>query len=125
MKNTVTAILRIILGLIFLVFGLNGFAHFFQPPAPAPAGMEFFGALIKAGYMIPLVFGAQVAGGILLLLGFVALGVVILAPVVVNIVCFHFFLDPNGIAMAIAVAVMELVLVWNCREAFAPLLRRT
>ena len=70
---------RILLGSIVVVFGLNGFLHFLpQPPVPEAAG-AFFGALAATGYMLPLVFGAQVVGGGLVLAGMVTLGVAILA----------------------------------------------
>ena len=83
---------RILLGSIFVLFGLNGFLHFLpQPPVPEAAG-AFFGALAATGYMLPLLFGAQLVGGGLVLAGMVPLGVAILAPVIINIVFFHLFL---------------------------------
>jgi uncharacterized membrane protein YphA (DoxX/SURF4 family) len=113
---------RILLGLVFVVFGLNGFFHFLpQPPPPQPA-MAFFGALAASGYMLPLIFAAQVIGGALLLLGMVPLGLVILAPVIVNIVAFHVFLAPDGLPIAVVVAVLALFLGWAHREAYGPLL---
>src|SRR5713226_1475649 len=86
-------IARTLLGLIFFVFGLSGFLHFIpNPPPPPPAG-QFFGALAATGYMIPLIFTAQVLGGALLLLGLaVPFALIILAPVIVNILLFHLFL---------------------------------
>jgi uncharacterized membrane protein YphA (DoxX/SURF4 family) len=112
-----TLIARILLGLIFLVFGLNGFLHFIpQPKDGMPqAAMEFFGALMKTTYMIPLIFGTQTLGGALLLLNrFVPLALVLLAPVIVNIVLFHLFLAPSGIPMAAVVLGLELFLA--CRH---------
>lgn len=119
-----TLIVRILLGLVFTIFGLNGFLHFLpNPPMPAAAG-QFFGALFATGYMIPLLFATQVIGGILLLIGvFVPFALVILAPVVVNIFFFHLFLDPAEIPFAIVVVIFELFLAWRHRAAFAPLFR--
>src|SRR5262245_30910283 len=53
---------RIVLGLVFFVFGLNGFLDFIPPPAePIPAGaMAFAGALLQTGYMFPLIKGTEV-----------------------------------------------------------------
>ena len=123
MKVVVT-IVRVLLGLVFFVFGLNGFLHFMPNPPPTPAAGEFFGALIKTGYMFTLVFGPQVLGGALLLLNIaVPFALVILAPVVVNIIGFHLYLSPVPMQLAIAfiVTAFELFLAWYYRAAFAPL----
>jgi putative oxidoreductase len=100
MKTTITVV-RILLGLIFTVFGLNGFLHFIpMQPLPQPA-IDFFGALAATGYMIRLIFFGQLIGGVLLLTGVaVPLALVILAPIVVNILFFHLFLAPGGLAIA-------------------------
>ena len=78
--NTATLIARVLLGVIFVVFGLSGFLQFLPQPAMPPAAIAFFGGLAASGYMLPLLFATQVLGGTLLLLGMVALAVVILAP---------------------------------------------
>jgi uncharacterized membrane protein YphA (DoxX/SURF4 family) len=119
--KTLNLIARILLGLIFVVFGLNGFLHFLpQPPMP-DAAKSFFGGLAATGYMLPLLFAAQVLGGGLILLGMVPLGLLILAPVIVNIIAFHVFLAPDGLPLALVVAGLELFLAWAHREAYAPL----
>ncbi len=122
-KSTTTIVLRSLQGLIFLVFGLNGFLHFLpMPPLPADAG-EFMGAMAKTGYMLSLISGSQVVAGAMLLLGlYVPLALVILAPVIVNIIGFHIFLAPSGLPLAIVVALLEAILAWRYREAFYPLL---
>jgi putative oxidoreductase len=118
----VAIVARILLGLVFFVFGLNGFLHFIPNPPPTPAAGAFFGALIATRYMFALIFGAQVIGGALLLCGFlVPFALVILAPVIVNIVAFHIFLSPAQLPMAFVVALLELILAWHYRAAFAPL----
>ncbi len=118
----VVIVARVLLGLVFFVFGLNGFLHFMPNPPPPPPAAEFFGALIKTGYMFFLIFGTQVLGGALLLLGIaVPFALVILAPVVVNILFFHIYLAPALLPMALVVAAFELFLAWYYRHAFAPL----
>jgi uncharacterized membrane protein YphA (DoxX/SURF4 family) len=119
-----TSIARILLGLVFLIFGANGFLHFI-PNMPMPsAAMQFFGGLAATGYMLPLLFATQALGGVLLILGlFVPLALAMLAPVIVNIFLFHVFLAPSGLPVAIIVVALELFLVWAHREAFAPMLR--
>ena len=95
MKTTVL-IARILLGIIFVVFGLNGFFPFLPQPEMPPAAIAFFGALAASGFMLPLLFATQIVGGVLLLLGMVPLGVLVLTPVIVHIVGFHVFLAPGG-----------------------------
>ncbi len=112
---------RILLGLIFVVFGLNGLLHFLPQPELPDAAKSFFGGLAGTGYMLPLLFGTQVLGGALLLLGMVPLGLLILAPVIVNIVAFHVFLAPDGLPLALVVVALELFLAWVHREVYAPL----
>ena len=118
----VVIVARILLGLVFFVFGLNGLLHFMpNPPEPIPAA-AFLGALAQTGYMFALIFGTQVIGGALLMLGVaVPFALVILAPVIVNIVAFHVFLSPALLPLALVVAALEAFLAWHYRAAFAPL----
>ena len=109
---------RIFLGLIFFVFGLNGFLHFLpNPPLPDAAG-AFMGAMAKTGYMFPLIKGTEVLGGLLLLSGrLVPLGLLLLAPVIVNIVAFHFVLAPPN-PVTFLVLALPLYLAWVYRNNF-------
>jgi hypothetical protein len=115
---------RLLLGLVFFVFGLNGFLQFLPtPPAPERA-MAFMGALAATGYMFPLIKGVEVIGGALLLSNrFVPLALAIVAPNVVNIILFHALLAPDGLAVALFVLALELFTAWSYRDAFAPMLR--
>ena len=90
----VIIIVRLLLGLVFAVFGSNAFLHFIPMPPMQGLPGDFMGALIKSGYIYPIAT-LQVLGGLLLLLGgrFVALGLTLLGPVIVNIVLYHIFLD--------------------------------
>jgi len=119
--KTAILIARLLLGLIFTVFGLNGFLHFLSMPPPPEAAMAFFGAMAATGYMIPLLFTTQIVGGALLLLGMVPLALAILAPVIVNIVAFHLFLAPGGLPLAVVVAALASFLAWAHRAAYRPL----
>jgi len=112
------------MGLVFFVFGLNGFLHFIPNPPPPQAAREFFGALFATGYMLKLIFGTQAIGGALLLLGVaVPFALTILAPIIVNIIAFHIYLspDPGAMAPGLLVAALEVFLAWYYRAAFAPL----
>ena len=115
---------RLFQGLVFLVFGLNFFLHFLpMPPAP-PRAAAFAGALFASGYLFPLLKITEVVAGLLLLSGrFVPLALTLLAPIVVNIVGFHLFLAPDGLAVPGVVLLTELYLAWSYRAAFAPMLR--
>jgi uncharacterized membrane protein YphA (DoxX/SURF4 family) len=115
---------RVLLGLVFFVFGLNGFLQFIpQPPAPDKA-MAFLGALAATGYMFPLIKSVEVIGGALLLSNrFVPLALAIVAPNVVNIVLFHSVLAPGGLSVALFVLGLELFTAWSYRGAYASMLQ--
>jgi uncharacterized membrane protein YphA (DoxX/SURF4 family) len=118
-------IARVLMGLMFLVFGLNGFLNFIpQPKDPMPAGAgAFAGALMQTGYMMPLVMGTQLLVGVLLLLNiFVPLALALIAPIIVGIVTFHIFLAPATLAPGLVILLLELYLAWAYRNAFAPML---
>jgi hypothetical protein len=113
------------MGLMFVVFGLNGFLNFIpQPKEPMPEkAMEFAEALMKTGYMMRLVMGTQLLVGILLLRNrFVPLALALIAPIIVGIISFHLFLAPATIAPGIFVLLLELYLAWAYRDAFRPML---
>jgi uncharacterized membrane protein YphA (DoxX/SURF4 family) len=114
---------RILLGLIFFVFGLNFFLHFIpQPPMAGPAG-AFAGAMFATGYLFVVVKVVEVVSGALLLVGrFVPLALALLAPIVINIFLFHAFLAPAGIAVPVVVLALELFLAWSYRGVYRPML---
>lgn len=115
-------IARVLLGLMFFVFGLNGFLNFIPPPKDAPMP-EFAIALFNTGYMFPLIKGTEVLVGALLLANrFVPLALVVIAPVIVNIVAFHVFLASTGVGMAVVILMLELYLAWSYRACFRPVL---
>lgn len=115
---------RILLGLVFFVFGLNGFLQFIpQPPLPESAG-AFMGAMAATGYMFPLIKGTEVVAGLLLLGGrFVPLALVLLAPIIVNIAFFHVVLAPVNMVMVVVLLALEGYLAWAYRDAFAGVLQ--
>lgn len=120
----VAIIVRVLLGLMFVVFGSNAFLHFMQmPPMAGPAG-EFIGAMNSTGYL-QAIAAFQVIGGLFLLIGFVPLGLLVLGPIIVNIVLFHIFMERSGLGMAFVTAALALFLVWYHRSAFAGVLRRS
>ena len=115
----VTLIARILLGLIFVVFGLNGFLNFLKGPMPSGLALQFIGALIQSHYFW-VVAGLQVAGGALLLANrFVPLALVLLGPIIVNIICYHAFLNPSGAVLAAVVTVLWLIVFYGKRQNFS------
>jgi uncharacterized membrane protein YphA (DoxX/SURF4 family) len=116
----VTLIARLLLGLTFVVFGLNGFLNFISM-GPMPSGLagQFIGALALSHYFW-VIAALQVAGGALLLVNrFVPLGLVLLGPVIVNIILYHVFLNPTGTAVAIVVAILWLIVFYGHRQYFS------
>jgi len=115
---------RVLTGLIFLVFGLNGFLHFLpNPPSMPEREAAFAGALIATGYMFPLIKATEVVAGALLLANrFVPLALTLLAPIVVNIVAFHAFLGGAPNALVIGILLLEIYLAYAYRDAFKPML---
>ena len=113
---------RIILGLIFFIFGLNGFLHFLPtPPMSGPAG-DFGMALFKTGYMFPVIKAVETVCGLLLLLGmYVPLALVLLAPIIVNIFLFHAFLAPEGLLLPIVIVALEIFLAMQHKAVFKPI----
>ena len=116
-----TIIARVLLGLIFVVFGSNAFLRFLpMPPLPKGITGEYLHAFFKSGYVYAI-GGLQVIGGLLLLVGrFVPLGLTILGAIIVNIWLFHILMAPElgGMMPAVLVTILELFLVWQYRAAF-------
>lgn len=101
---------RFLLGLTFVVFGLNGFLRFIPMPPPTGVAAQFSGAIFISHYWV-VIFGLQVIGGLLLLLNrFVPLALVLLAPVIVNIFFFHALMAPAGLPLAIVVVILWTIL---------------
>lgn len=116
---------RYLLGLLFTVFGLNGFFHFIPQPPPAnPVALKFLVAVSVSHYMA-LVFLLQIIGGTLLLAGrFVPFALAILAPIVVNILNYHITMDPGGIGRGLLVATPWIIVFLRYRSSFARILQQ-
>ena len=113
-------IARILLGLVFFVFGLNGFLNFI-PTGPLPTGLagQFVTVLIQSHYVL-FVSAIQLAGGVLLLVNrYVPLALVLLGPVIVNILLFHVLLNRTGLLVAIIVAILWSIVAFRHRQNFS------
>jgi putative oxidoreductase len=112
-------IAQVVLGLVFLVFGLNGFLNFIPAPPPSGPAGDMAMALFKSGYFFPFLKGTEVICGILLLTNkFTTLALLILAPIIINILLFHAFLGIEGLPMGIILTGLLAYLAWTKREAY-------
>src|ERR1700686_574525 len=119
--RTVSLIARYLVGVIFLVVGLNGFLNFIPLPPPGGIAGQFMGVLYASHYLW-VIFGFQVIAGVLLLVNrYVPLAVAMLAPVIVNILTFHALMAPSGLPLALIVAVLWALIFVDVRPAFAGL----
>jgi putative oxidoreductase len=112
MKITVT-LARILLGLLFLAFGLNGFLHFIPMKAPTGLTGQYMGALFLSHYLT-VVFAVQVISGALLLRNrFIALALLLLDPIIVNILLFHSLMAPEGLPLALLATVLWAIVFYG------------
>lgn len=118
----ISTIARYLLGLIFAVFGLNGFLHFIpQPPIANPLAVQFFTAISSSHFALFL-FAVQLLGGVLLLSGyFVPLALTLLAAVLYNILAIHLTLAP-GIGLPLLASVLWLLVFFQYRQSFKGIL---
>lgn len=116
-------IARYLLGLMFTVFGLNGFLNFIHQPPPAnPLAIQFFIA-ISSSHFAAFFFAVQLIAGLLLLSGrFVPLALTLLAAELYNILAFHLTLAPASIPPALVACVLWLLVFLQYRKSFRALL---
>ena len=116
--NVATIIARVLLGLLFIFFGSNGFLNFIpMPPMTGPGG-EFINSMNVTGYLTVIAALQLIGGALLLVSRYVSLGLTLLGPVIVNIGLFHIFMDRSGLAMAGLVSALSLFLLWRYRADF-------
>jgi putative oxidoreductase len=122
----ITAVIaRFLLGLIFLVFGLNGFLHFI-PASPPPSGTasQFVGALLVSHYLVPIFLLQVISAALLLANRYVPLALTLLAPIIANILLIHILMLPSGLPLALVVTVLWIVVFLSVRSAFAGLFQQ-
>jgi len=108
MEAKINLVARVILGMIFLVFSLNFFFPFLPQPPLEEAGMNMMVALMGTGYFMVLLKITELISSLLVLTGrYTPLGILLLAPIVVQIFCFHLFLAPSGILLAVVLVLLE------------------
>jgi hypothetical protein len=116
-------IARLLLGFIFLVFGLNGFLHFIPMPPPTGVAGQYMMALAASSYL-SVVFLLELIPAVLLLLNrYVPLALVLLAPIIFNIFLFHALMAPAGLPLAIIVTLLWVLTAASVRTVFTGLLQ--
>ena len=122
--NKAQLIIRILFGLILVIFGSNKFLHFMpMPPMPEAAG-AFMGALVDSGYLMTLVALVEIVAGVSILINkYKTLALVILLTVILNAFLFHLFLDLSGIAGSAVALMMNLFLMYANKESYRSLLK--
>ena len=117
-------IVRILLGVMMIIFGANKFLHFMPMPHMAAEMESFLGAIGATGYLMPLVAIVEIVAGITFVTNkFAALGAVILVPVMLNAFLAHLFLDPTGIGGAAGALIMNIFLMFGFKDKYAELFK--
>jgi len=120
----VVLIARILLGLVFVVFGLDKLIHMFPVP-PLPPGVvgEYEHAMMATHYMV-VVGVFEMAGGLLMIIGrYVPLGLCLLAPVIVNILIVDVLMMPSGLVIGLVITLLWLLIFYRERAAFSGIFR--
>lgn len=126
MTKRIPLVARVLLGLVYFVFGLNGLLHFLPmtPPPMAEAGMKFMEGMMAVGYFLPLLAFTQAFFGFLLLIGWGApLALVVLAPVTLQIFMFHLFITPGApnLVLPVVMGLCHLSAASAYKNIYAPL----
>ena len=110
---------RLLLGVIFLIFGSNIFLNFLHAPMPTGTMGQFAGALQESHYIYAVGFFQVVPAVLLLLNRYVPLALTLLGPVIVNICLVHILMAPSGLPIAALVVILWLLTFYRVRSAFA------
>ncbi|HPF09922.1 MAG TPA: DoxX protein [Flavobacteriaceae bacterium] len=124
MNATFTKILSFVLALILIFFGLNKFIQFDFIPLPQipEEASSFMSSLSATGYVLPIVGAFEIFIGMLLLLRkWVPFALLLLAPISLNVLLFHIFLNLSGILPAIITIAINTVLIYKYWKAYKPL----
>lgn len=117
----VELIVRTLLGLVFVVFGLNGFLNFMKGDLPPGLPGQFLGALVQSHYILAVCVIFIIGGLLLVINRYVILGLVLLAPIIVNILLYHAFMAPSSIGMGLVVTLFWCFLAFYHRRHLASL----
>lgn len=117
----VAHIARVLLALVLLAFGINGFYQFIPGQLPPGLAGQFLGAILASHFFMGVAV-VMIIGSLLLLCNvYVPLALVLLAPILVNILLFHLFMNPRGIVPGLVLSICWLIVAFRVRLAFAGL----
>jgi putative oxidoreductase len=117
-----TLVARILLGLMFVVFGLNVFLRFI-PSQPMPGDAQSLMGLMMAHGWFSFYGFVEMVGGAFVLFGrYVAVGLILLGAMIVNILLFHLTLAPSSIGPGVFAAILEAILLYEYRDSFKGIL---
>ncbi|MEZ4884620.1 MAG: DoxX family membrane protein [Chitinophagales bacterium] len=123
--DTFNTILRVLLGIVFLVFGANKIVPFLPPPEISGVGADFLSNILGSNFKYVLATFEITCGIMLLLNKYVNLALAILAPIAINILIFHLLIDQdivNGLP-GFFVFFATFWLFWGRKEAFEGILK--
>jgi hypothetical protein len=114
-------IARILLGVIFVFFGLNGFLQFLKAPLPGGMAGQFLSVFFQSHWVLA-VSAVQLVGGLLLLVNrYVPLALALLGPVIVNIILYHSLISSMMWQPAALVTILWFFLFYRYRQNFSGL----
>lgn len=122
MDSKFTKTVRIVLGLILVVFGANKMYPFIPLPNPPQQAADFINSLADTGYVLTVIAVAEIFIGVLLLFNkWVPFALLLLVPLSLNIFLFHLFLDVPSIGTAILIVALNGILLYKSRHKYKPL----
>ena len=122
MNSQFTMLVRIVLGITLVVFGSNMVHPFIPLPPPSGSGADFMNSMHATGYIFPIVGVLEVLIGLMLLMKkWVAFALILLAPISINILLFHLFLDIPGVGVALLIVVFNAILIYKHWKQYTPL----
>lgn len=124
--NLVAMGASVVLGLIYFVFGLNGFFDFLQQPPLPDGAMAYIGGLAASGYFFPVLKVTEVLAGAALLAGrFKALALIVLAPITIQIFLFHAVLTPglSNLVLPLVMVILSVIVAYSQRDKYSPLFK--
>jgi uncharacterized membrane protein YphA (DoxX/SURF4 family) len=122
--HIVAIVIRTLLGIVFLIFGVNAFVHVIPMPTPTGDAGTFMGILVHSHYLYAVKCFEIIGGAILISGRFTPLGLTLIGPVIINILFYDLFLDQSGLPLGLAIAACEIFLVERHRSAFAGVFRK-
>lgn len=122
MNSKFTTIVRIVLGILLIVFGSNKFLHFIPISVTGASAQSFLKSLETVGYLFPVLGAFEMITGLMLLLKkWSAFAIILLTPITINILLFHLFLDIPGLGIAFLIATLNGILIYKNRKKYSPL----